>query len=222
MKKSLGIVIIMIGLAVFGSCDDGGDITVKTPVATTPKITAVPMPTIGATQSPTPMPTVDPSTLGEEMYLTSMEYTDFYLNGQDEPFYGYIPHTGEYLEVAGVRFKKGVFINPVSGGEAGYITYNIEGLPYNRFAAKVGKLDVVHGNGDPIVFKVYVDNELIAESTEMTQGEDAYLIDIEIEPGKKELMLECAVMTADHTECSGVFGDARLCYKGAEIAWPAK
>ncbi len=220
MKKINIILLLLVVIISLSSCnaEKKDDIVVKTNTPTTAKVTATKTPTAEPTAEPTPKPTIDPNI--KELYLTSLEYTDFYLNGTDEPFYGFIPHTGEYLEVCGVRFEKGVFINPVSGSEAGYVTYDIENLKYNRFVAKVGKLDVVHGNGDPIVFRVYLDEELIIESEEMSQGDEAYLIDIEIGEGKKELKLECSVVTADHTECSGVFGDARLCSKGEEVIWP--
>lgn len=224
-KTSLFILAMVILVSMLYGCNGDSDVIVKTPSPTPNEssATATKAPTASPTptEEPTPKPTLDLTNLGDELYLTLLDYEEFYLHGDDEPFYGFIPHTGEDLEVNGIRYENGIFINPVSGSDDGYIIYNIEGLPYDRFVAKVGKLDVFHGNGDPVVFRVYVDGELVAESEEMVQGDDAYLFDVEIGEGKKELLLECSVVTMDHTECSGVFGDARLCYKGSEVSWPS-
>ncbi len=154
------------------------------------------------------------------IYLTDLEYESFLLAGSDTPFYGQIPHTGEYLDVEGVRYEKGVFINVHKPDTAGSIEYSLIGFDFDRFACKFGKLDVSHGAGDPTFIKVFVDDVEVAVSSARAQGQEADLVIAEIPDGAKTLRIECHTTGASYANCSSVLGDAVLYYDGTELTWP--
>lgn len=167
----------------------------------------------------TPVPETEPPKKTGEKLLVDMRYTDYRLNGSDQPFYHEIPHSGEQFDVSGVRYQNGIFINPVDNATPGYVTYDISGYDYDRFAFRFGKLDVAHGSGSATYAVVYIDGEEVARTKSRSQGDSATLCTVEIPEGAQELKIECYT-TGTYPSCSSVLGDARLYYEGTELEWP--